>query len=153
MTDLFTNNCNMISIVVIACLIVLGAMIIDLISGLQKARQRGEFRSSWGLKRTLTKFITYEGGMLIAAGVDLLIHFCHIMELFHLSTLAGVPIVTCMLGIFLLVVEFISVKEKADQKTKTEFARVGDIATNMFNKDELVEALVKAIVESRKESV
>lgn len=153
MTDLFTNTGNMISIVVIACLIVLGAMIIDLISGLQKARQRGEFRSSWGLKRTLTKFITYEGGMLIAAGVDLLIHFCHIMELFHLSTLAGVPIVTCMLGIFLLVVEFISVKEKADQKTKTEFARVGDIATNMFNKDELVEALVKAIVESRKESV
>lgn len=152
MNELFVDTGNMISIVVIACLIVLGAMIIDLVSGLQKARQRGEFRSSWGLKRTLTKFITYEGGMLIAAGVDLLMHFCHIMELFHLSTLAGVPIVTCMLGIFLLVVEFISVKEKADQKTRTEFARVGEIAANMVNKDELVEALTKAIIESRKES-
>ena len=60
------------------------------------------------------------------------------------------PIVTCILGIFLLVVEFISVKEKADQKTKTEFARVGEIASNMVNKEELVEALTKAIIESRK---
>ena len=74
MRELFVGYGNMIAVIVIACMLVLFAMIIDLISGLSKARQRGELRSSWGLKRTLTKFITYEGGMLIAAGVDILMH-------------------------------------------------------------------------------
>ncbi len=55
----------MLTVIVIACVLVLGAMCIDLVSGLYKAKQRGEIRSSWGLKRTLTKFITYEGSMLM----------------------------------------------------------------------------------------
>ena len=48
-----------------ACLIVLVAMIIDLCAGLRKAKLRGEYRSSRGLKLTLSKFIMYEGGMII----------------------------------------------------------------------------------------
>ena len=111
-------------IIVIACFIVLLAMAIDLASGLAKAKVRGEIRSSWGLKRSLIKFITYEGGMLIAAGIDLLIFLCKVMALVHLEILEGIPIVTCMVGIFLLVVEWLSVREKADEKTKTEFSRV-----------------------------
>ena len=92
-------------IIVIACFIVLLAMAIDLASGLAKAKVRGEIRSSWGLKRSLIKFITYEGGMLIAAGIDLLIFLCKVMALVHMEILEGIPIVTCMVGIFLLVVE------------------------------------------------
>ena len=65
---------NMFLIIVVACVIVFVAMIIDLASGLNKAKQRGEVRSSYGLSRSLSKFIMYEGGMLIAAGVDLLMH-------------------------------------------------------------------------------
>lgn len=50
---------SMLSVVVLACFIVLCAMVIDLVSGLIKAKQRGEIRSSWGLKRSLNKFIMY----------------------------------------------------------------------------------------------
>ena len=60
----------MLVMIVLACLLVLMAMLIDLGAGLYKAKQRGEVRSSWWLKRSLTKFITYEGGLLIAAGVQ-----------------------------------------------------------------------------------
>lgn len=136
----------MLAVVVIACIIVLGAMMIDLASGLSKAKQRGEVRSSWGLKRSLNKFIMYEGGMLIAAGIDLLIHASNVYKLFKLEAIYGIPFITCMLGVFLLVVEFFSVREKADKKTRTEMSRVAEMATKMVNKDELTEALTKAIV-------
>lgn len=137
-------------IIVIACFIVLLAMAIDLASGLAKAKVRGEIRSSWGLKRSLIKFITYEGGMLIAAGIDLLISFCKVMALVHLEILEGIPIVTCMVGIFLLVVEWLSVREKADEKTKTEFSRVEKLAKTMVSRQELVDALTDALSQASK---
>lgn len=137
---------SMLSIVVLACFIVLCAMVIDLVSGLIKAKQRGEIRSSWGLKRSLNKFIMYEGGMLIAAGIDLLMYASHIYQLFTLDAIYGIPVVTCLLGVFLLVVEFLSVREKADKKTRTEMSRVAEMASKMVRKDELVDALTKAII-------
>lgn len=145
MNEIFAGTESMISIVVAACIVVFLAMIIDLGSGLMKAKQRHEIRSSWGLKRTLNKFIMYEGGMLIAAGVDLLIHFSHLLQLFHLDLIYGIPVITCLLGIFLLLVEFLSVREKADEKTKTEIARAADAASKLISADDLAEAIAKAI--------
>lgn len=147
---LFNDSENMLAIIVIACIIVLFAMCVDLCSGLYKAKQRGEIRSSWGLKRTLSKFIMYEGGMLIAAGVDVLVHLCKLFQLFHVEVLYGIPFITCLMGIFLLVVEYLSVREKADEKTRTEMSRVETLASKMVNRDELVEALTQAIINSRK---
>ena len=145
MRNIFIGTESMISIVVAACIVVFLAMIIDLGSGLMKAKQRHEIRSSWGLKRTLNKFIMYEGGMLIAAGVDLLIHFSHLLQLFHLDLIYGIPVITCLLGIFLLMVEFLSVREKADEKTKTEIARAAEAASKLISADDLAEAIAKAI--------
>lgn len=150
MTEVLTGTGYMLVIIVLACLIVLGAMIIDLGSGLYKAKQRNEIKSSWGLKRTLSKFIMYEGGMMIAAGVDILIHLSRLFVLFHLDAVQGVPLITCLVGIFLLIVEFLSVRERADEKTKTEMSRVAELAAKMVNKEELVEALTQAIVNANK---
>lgn len=150
MGDIFDGAENMLAIVVLACMIVFIAMCVDLVSGLHKAKQRKEIRSSYGLKRSLGKFIMYEGGMLIACGVDLLMHFCKLLKVFHLDVVYGIPIITCLLGIFLLAVEFLSVREKADDKTKTEISRVEQLAAKMVNKDELVNALTQAIVNANK---
>lgn len=150
MGDIFDGAENMLAIVVLACMIVFIAMCVDLVSGLHKAKQRKEIRSSYGLKRSLGKFIMYEGGMLIACGVDLLMHFCKLLKVLHLDVVYGIPIITCLLGIFLLAVEFLSVREKADDKTKTEISRVEQLAAKMVNKDELVNALTQAIVNANK---
>ena len=135
----------MIGIVVLSMVVVLFAMIIDLISGLMKAKQRNEVRSSYGLKRTLSKFIMYEGGMLIAAGVDLLIHLSHLQELFHLEVIYGIPVVTLLLGIYLLIVEGISVREKADQKIRGEMQKANEIMSKMISREELVELLADVV--------
>lgn len=133
-------------IIVIACLLVIGAMLIDLCAGLYKAKLRGEIRSSWGLKRSLSKFISYIGSMLIAAGVDLMIHFCKAFQLFHLEILYGLPVITCLIAIFLLIVEFLSVREAADEKTKTEVSRVEKLAAQFIKKEDLIEALSKVLL-------
>lgn len=129
-------------LVVIACVIVFVAMMIDLASGLYKAKQRHEIRSSWGLKRTLSKFIMYEGGMLIAFGVDMLIYFSRLFELFHLTPIVGIPVMTCLVGIFLLIVEFMSI---SDKKTKKDFSEAGEIITKLLESKTFKDAFVKAI--------
>lgn len=132
---------NMICIVVVAMVIVLFAMMIDLASGLYKAKLRGEIRTSEGLRRTLMKFITYEGGMMIAAGVDALITMSSLEILFRLEALYRIPVVTILVGIFLLVVEFLSVREKADEKTKTNFTKAETLALKAILKPENKEML------------
>lgn len=132
-------------LVVIACVIVFVAMMIDLASGLYKAKQRHEIRSSWGLKRTLSKFIMYEGGMLIAFGVDMLIYFSKIFELFHLTPIVGIPVVTCLIGIFLLVVEFMSIREKSDKKTKKDFSDAGEAIMKLLESKTFKDAIAKAM--------
>lgn len=136
---------EMTVVAVFAFIIVLLAMMIDLISGINKAKQRGEVRSSWGLKRTLSKFIMYEGGMLIAFGVDLFIYFSRIFELFRLSVINGVPVITCLVGIYLLVVEFMSIREKADKKTKKDFSEAGELITKLLESKTFKDAVILAM--------
>lgn len=150
MNHQFSDIVNMMQIVVFFCLIVLIAMCIDLASGLYKAKQRGEVRSSYGLKRTLSKFITYEGGMLIAAGVDIMILYCNMFELFRLNILVGLPVITGMVGIFLCVVEFISVREKADKKIKREMSDAATMLSKMLENDTFKEAFRLAIEQQAK---
>lgn len=140
----------MLAIVVVAMVIVLIAMMLDLASGLNKARQRGELRSSEALKRTLNKFIAYEGGMLIAAGVDMLIHMSKLVQLFGLDTIYGVPVITCLVGVFLMVVEFISIREKADQKTKKQMHDAAKLLNDMLQNENLREVFRVALEQQDK---
>ena len=141
---------QMLSVMVVAMVIVMIAMVIDLVSGVNKAKANGQMRTSWGLKRTLSKFIMYEGSMMIAAGVDILMHSSHLYDLLHLHALRGVPFVTCLVGAFLCVVEFLSVRETADVKMQKEFMDASRLIGNVFSKDDLREAIKDAIKDSRK---
>ena len=150
MEQMFAEIGQMLSVMVVAMVIVMIAMVVDLVSGINKARQNGQMRTSWGLKRTMSKFVMYEGGMLIAAGVDILMHSSHLYDLIHLHAIRGVPFITCLVGAFLCVVEFLSVRETADTKMKKEFSAAGELLGNVFSKDDLREAIKDAIKESRK---
>ena len=134
---------ELIAIVVMAMLIVLLAMAVDLASGLYKAKLRGELHTSEGLRRTLMKFITYEGGMMIAAGVDILITMSKFESLFHLNVLYQIPVITILIAIFLLFVEMKSVKEKADEKTKKNLSEAALMAIKVAQKEELKELIAK----------
>jgi ATP/ADP translocase len=147
-TNAFDGLGGMIVVAVMAMLVVLFAMSVDLVSGIRKAKLRGELRTSTALKRTLTKFISYEGGMIIALGVDMLIHMSQLLHLFGLQAIYGVPVITCLVGVFLLVVEFISVREKYDAKTKKEMQEAASLLAKIMEIEGAREML-RAVIEQQ----
>lgn len=135
---------------VIACLMVIVAMSADLAAGMYKSKQRGEFTRSELLKRTGYKFCLYEGSMLIALCVDVLVHFTHVYEFVGLPrVMVHLPLVSFIMAIFWCAVEYLSIREKASDKVHSRIAKVERLAGTMFTKDELVRILSEAISEAK----
>ena len=137
--NMLNNASPLFQVAAVVMLLVLMAMIIDLGAGLYKAKQRGELRTSEALRRTLSKFISYEGGLMIATMADLFIHLSKFYQLIGVGMLIGVPAVTILVGLFLLVVEFLSVREKADAKTKKQQEQAAEMLMKLVSKEELAE--------------
>lgn len=131
-----------------ACLVVFGAMCLDLASGLYKAHLAGKARRSEALKRSAYKFITYEGALLIAGGIDLLLWLAHLWQMFHINLLEDVPCFTFIIAIFLCVVEIMSIRERADEKMRSEMERAEKLATRMS--DHLVDIIADRLREKGK---
>lgn len=130
----------MMMVISIVAMVVFVAMMVDLAAGLYKAHLRGDARRSEALKRTGYKFCLYQGSILIAAGIDLCIHLAKVYMWFGWSMVFGLPLVTIMLGIFWCVVEFLSVREKADEKTHSDIAKAEKMAVALLK---IVEAMRK----------
>lgn len=107
---------GMTLVAVIPFIAVLIAMSVDLGSGLYKARLRNEVTTSYGLHRTVIKFISYEGSLLVAFSIDVMLHFTHLWEIVSLNPLFGVPVLTILLGSFSCFIELMSIREKASRK-------------------------------------
>ena len=141
MEILFEGTRPMLAIAGACIFFVILSMILDLISGLYKARQRGELRSSYGLSRTVSKFILYSGSVIIALMIDVMIHYSRLFVLMHLQPIVGVPFVTCLMSIFLCVIEFLSIREKAEEKTRKDMERVAHILIEAVGRDRLREII------------
>lgn len=148
MMELFMGTETMIMISVVANIIVFLASMIDLASGMYKAWYRKEKWKSDVLKRTGFKFVLYQGSLLIATCVDLLIHFSKLYLWWGWSLVYGLPLITLAVGIFLCVVEFLSVREKADEKIHSEISRAEKLAKAVFSREELIEILADAMRKS-----
>lgn len=112
----------------IVAVVVLLAMMVDLAAGLYKAGLRGDLKTSEALKRTGLKFILYEGCVLLASFIDLLIHLGKLFLIIGWDMACGVPFVTLAVGIFWCVVEGMSVREKADEKIHSNISKAEHIA-------------------------
>lgn len=122
----------------IIAVIVFIAMMIDLAAGLYKAKVRGDAKRSEALKRTGYKFLIYEGGIMIASMVDLMIHMGKMYLIFGWDMAWGIPFVTIMMGIFWCIVEFLSVREKADEKIHSDISKAEKLAAQILK---IVEAI------------
>lgn len=127
----------MLLAIAIVCIIVLMAMMLDLVVGMRKAKMAGVYRSSEAFKRTVTKFITYEGGILVAGCIDFLILLTQIVSLIGLDVLTNVPIVTILIGILLCGVEGWSIWEKAEDKQRNRSAKIVGATLDLLTSDKL----------------
>ena len=135
-----TTARNMFLMDSIIAVIVFLAMMVDLAAGLYKAKIRGDARRSEALKRTGYKFLIYEGGVLIASCVDLMIHMGKMYLILGWNMAWGVPFVTILVGIFWCTVEFLSVREKADEKIHSDISKAERLAAQLLK---VVEAMKK----------
>ena len=150
---MITGAREILLMIAMCCLVVLFAMIVDLCSGLYKAHIRGDARRSEALKRSAYKFLTYEGAMMVAACIDILMHFAHFFALVGLSALDNVAVVTIMIGIFLCIVELLSIRENADKKTHAQMSKVEKAAAEISSKamDRIVDAILDKVTDKIKE--
>ena len=99
---------------------------LDLWSGIRKAKQRQEYISSYGLRKTLDKIARYYN-ILIAISVIDLIQMLAIFELrLHGTTsIPMLPVLTFLAALFMGAIEVKSMYEKSEEKDK---AKVADVA-------------------------
>jgi len=126
-------------VVCIAWIAVLAAIVIDLFSGVKKAKLRGEYTSSEGLKRTVSKFVLYYSALGIALLADWL--FCYMITSFN-SFIPAIPYLTIICALYLIIaVEGRSVLENADKKQKkqlsTDLQKLIELAIKVKDKEVL----------------
>ncbi len=150
MDALILDTAPILRLAVVVMLLVFLAMSIDLGAGLYKAKLRGELRTSEALRRSLSKFISYEGGLMIATMADIFVHFCKFYELIGLRVLTGIPVLALLVGLFLLIVEFMSVREKADDKTRNQQRHAVEVLRSLITREDLA-AVLQEIFDNRKD--
>ena len=126
----------MLAVLVMVAVIV--AMGVDFVSGWRKATLRGDEKTSYAASRTLTKFLIYEGILLIGVCIDTMIHFVWAMLM---DGSYFVPLMTIAWGIVLCIVEAWSVKEKADRKQRKRIDEAVILLSQILDKETVAELL------------
>lgn len=111
--DLFTT----LFVVGISWIVVSLSILIDFISGIEKAKQRKERITSHGIKRTIRKTLYYLAVMTFAGLFDL---FNVITPYFFEKPIGLIPFFSILACLGFVFTEFKSVREKAFDKVKTE---------------------------------
>lgn len=143
---MFDGILNLLVFVCFEVLIVLIAMSVDFVSGFYKAKLRGEMRNSYGLKRTVSKFILYIGSICIASGIDCIFFACGFWGIVHLSALLNVPVVSTIIAVFICAVEMRSIWEKAEAKQRKEAVQTAELITGLISNETLREAIQDALL-------
>lgn len=148
---MFQGITELLIISVFEILVVIFAMGWDFASGYNKARIRGEERNSYGLRRTVSKFILYAGSLCIACGIDSICFVCRFWSFIHLPGLTNIPVVCSLVAVFILVTEIRSIWEKADAKQRRQAGKTAQLMGSIINKEMLAEALTDAIKITKEE--
>ena len=106
----------------VAAIAVVIAIMLDLASGLRKAKLMGEARSSYAYERTTTKLMRNGSVVLIMAMIDLLLFFGHLWEIIGLTILSNVPVITFIASAWMCFVQAESIREKAEDKAERKSA-------------------------------
>ena len=138
MTEIFSGLGAMSSIVSVVMLMVLVAMAIDCVSGWRKAKERGEERTSYAFSRSLTKFLIYEGIVIVGFCIDVMIHFAWLQ---FFEGVYFVPVMSIFFGVVLCIVEAWSVKEKADKKARKRMNDAAALLARALDKETVLEFL------------
>lgn len=133
---------------------VLSLIFCDLWAGIRKAKKRGEYRTSEGYKRTISKIAKYYNMLLALTAVDIV----QISMLFYLHIGYGydipmLPLFTLVGTLYIAFVEIKSIREPADIKEKKQqddFRRmVVSIARDHSDPEKLAQDIMSALNDAK----
>ena len=130
-----------ITLIIVLYVAVILVVMLDLWSGLRKAKQLGQYRSSSGLRKTVDKLASYFNLLLVLTVIDVML----ILSFYHLNPQLSFnvplfPILTLIGAVFVGAIELKSIYEKANDKDKgryQEAARLINEIMKMTDKNEL----------------
>lgn len=135
-------------LVMLACIyaLVLFVIFLDLWAGIRKARQRGEFRSSFGLRKTVEKVGKYFNMIFVITVIDG-IQMLAITQLNAQIThqLPVIPFLTFIGAIFVGFIELKSIYEKAGDKEKAKINEAAKLAGQIMADRSTQEIAAKVI--------
>ena len=105
-------------------------VVLDLWSGVRKARQAGVYRSSFGFRKTVAKLAQYLNLLLAVTGIDALQ-----MLALHSYKVSWpmFPVLTLGAAIFVGFIEVKSIFEKAEDKERAKMADAAKLAASIMN--------------------
>lgn len=142
---------KILSITLVFYVLVLICILADLVSGIRKAKKRGDARTSKGIRLTVEKTISYYLFLIVFTVLDIVSVLCCV------HNLLGIPIAPYFTGlgtIIVAVIEIISIFENSDKKTKKKIDQVSDIVTNIYKDEKIIGAIKDSIIEKiKKEAI
>ncbi len=117
--------------------LVLIAIFCDLWAGIRKAKARGEFRSSFGLRKTIGKVSNYFNMLFVVTIIDIMqMLFVMLLNNSTSVVLPVLPFLTFAGGIFACAIEGKSIFEKNTEKEKSRVQETAKMLTEILkNKD------------------
>ena len=110
---------------------VLLAVIADLVSGLRKARMRGEARRSKALRRTVDKLCRYYNALFALSVIDAMqMAAVAYLGVTGAAQLPMVPAFTLFGAICIAIIEVKSIYEKAEEKTQNDMTAAASMLLN-----------------------
>lgn len=143
-------------IIFVEYILVLLAICADLWSGVRKAKERGEARTSYGYKRTVDKLSRYYNFMFAFTVLDAM----QMVGVWYLGQFYGYgvplfPVATLLGAIALCAIEIKSIYEKADEKERAEYQDVlflaKEIAKYKSEPDEIAAKVAEYLNRHREE--
>lgn len=129
-------------------ILVFMAILADLVSGIRKAKQRGEARTSYGLKRTVDKLARYYNGLFALTVIDLM----QMIGVWYLDSYYGykiplIPIITVIGAVGIGMIEVKSIYEKAEDKVKNQSQEVMEMLAYIAGHRKDPEEIAKKVAE------
>lgn len=144
-------------LLILACIyaIVLFVVFLDLWAGVRKAKKRGEYRSSYGLRKTVDKISRYFNMLLVITAIDAvqMLAICQLNPQTN-HTLPVLPFFTFIGAMFVGFIELKSIYENSEAKEQAKIGAAAKLISQIIkhkDEQEVIAGVIEYLKKDKKE--
>lgn len=134
-----------VMLMVLEYVMVLAVVVADLVSGIRKARLRGEARRSKALRLTIDKLARYYNALMALSVLDSMqIAAVIYLRCFEQYQLPIFPLFTLLGALGMALIELKSIFEKADEKQQADYRDAADALMKILRTPDFVNHIINS---------